>query len=262
MCISLFRRSDSPWWGREALRVPEITSPSYPQRHPMPQQLNSASKALTISSAQTRAYRASGQHGITLIESLIAILVAALGILGIIGVQLRTLADTQTTVRREQAIRLIEDFSERMKISPNALVNMGSYTSGWSTSLPTPDAGTSCTTGTCTPAQLAAYDLAEWKQLVQASLPMGDANVFQATGETVAANRRQLGIMIRWRENEKNQDADYLSNLQISAAANGSGGTAVTCDTGYTCHLQYIPVSARCAPYNGTATTRYFCPGN
>ena len=110
--------------------------------------------------------------------------------------------------------------------------------------------------------ELAAYDLAKWKQLVQASLPLGDANVFQAAGETDAANRRQLGIMIRWRENEKNQDSDYLANLQVSAAADGSGGATVACAAGYTCHLQYIPVSARCAPYRGTSTTRYFCPGN
>ena len=50
----------------------------------------------------------SQQHGITLLESLIAIVIAALGVIGIIGVQLRTLTDAQNTVRREQAIRLIE----------------------------------------------------------------------------------------------------------------------------------------------------------
>ena len=33
------------------------------------------------------------QRGITLLESMIAIVVAALGILGILGVQMRTLAD-------------------------------------------------------------------------------------------------------------------------------------------------------------------------
>ena len=35
------------------------------------------------------------QRGITLIESLVAIAVMALGILGILGVQMRTLTDTQ-----------------------------------------------------------------------------------------------------------------------------------------------------------------------
>ena len=44
------------------------------------------------------------QRGVSLIESLVAIVVTALGILGILGVQMRTLADTQTGVRRAQAI--------------------------------------------------------------------------------------------------------------------------------------------------------------
>ena len=48
------------------------------------------------------------QRGITLIESLAAIVVMALGVLGILGVQMRTLADSQTSVRRAQAVRLIE----------------------------------------------------------------------------------------------------------------------------------------------------------
>jgi len=63
------------------------------------------------------------QRGVTLLESLIAIVLAALGAIGMIGIQLRTLADTQNTVRREQAIRLIEDLGERLKLSPNALRN-------------------------------------------------------------------------------------------------------------------------------------------
>lgn len=42
------------------------------------------------------------QRGITLIESLVAIVVAALGILGIVGVQMRTLTDTRTSVSRHR----------------------------------------------------------------------------------------------------------------------------------------------------------------
>ena len=67
------------------------------------------------------------QHGISLIESLIALIVTALGILGIVGVQMRTLTDTSSTVRRAQAIRLIEDLSERMKVNPNAVAVQDSY---------------------------------------------------------------------------------------------------------------------------------------
>jgi type IV pilus assembly protein PilV len=194
------------------------------------------------------------QRGISLLESLIALVVAALGILGIVGVQLRTLSDTQTSVRREQAIRLIEDLSERMKVNPNAMANMSSYISGWDdTSTPSKI----CSNVVCTGAELAAYDVSQWKAFLQERMK-GDANLFVAAGEDVAANRRQLGVMIRWRENErKGADNDYRS--AINAAADS--GATVTCAEGYTCHLQYIPVSARCAPYKGTSTARYFCPG-
>lgn len=71
------------------------------------------------------------QRGISLIESLVAIVIAALGILGVLGVQMRTMSDTSTTVRRAQAIRLIEDLGERLKTNPNALSNIASYTSAF-----------------------------------------------------------------------------------------------------------------------------------
>ena len=78
----------------------------------------------------TQTHRLKTQRGITLLESMIAIVVAALGILGILGVQMRTLTDTQTSMRRAQAIRLIEDLSERMKVNPNALSGINTYVSG------------------------------------------------------------------------------------------------------------------------------------
>lgn len=201
------------------------------------------------------------QRGMTLLESLIALLVAALGMLGIIHVQLRTLSDTQTTVRRAQAIGLIDDLGERMRVNPNAMGNMGSYVSGWTDALPTPAAPKDCASAACAHSELAAYDLAEWKRLVQRTLPLGDANIFRAKGEGAGASadagRRQWGVMIRWRENERSPDSDYVDS--INAAADGGD---VRCGAGYTCHLQYISMAARCAPFKGGDTTRYFCPGS
>lgn len=64
------------------------------------------------------------QQGITLLESLIAIIVIALGVLGILGMQMRTLNNTQNSLYRTQAIRLIDDLSERIAANPNALLNI------------------------------------------------------------------------------------------------------------------------------------------
>ncbi|MDB5939370.1 MAG: type pilus modification protein PilV [Polaromonas sp.] len=205
------------------------------------------------------------QRGITLLESLVAMVVAALSILGILGVQMRTLTDTQTTVRRAQAIRLIEDLGERMKVNPNALADINTYTSGFANE-PTPG---SCSSG-CDHGQLAAYDLAVWKKTVKSTLPLGQASVFLAPGEGAGANanRRQLGVIISWRENERDTGSAYKDNIDASKvlAANGTAIAATdaanACPADRTCHLQYLPVAARCAPYFASTTVQYHCPGS
>jgi len=205
------------------------------------------------------------QRGISLLESLVAIVVMALGILGILGVQMRNLADTQTSVRRAQAVRLIEDLGERMKAHPNALMNLASYTIGWNATLSASPA-VNCRDLACSPVQLAAYDLWAWRILVRDSLPAADVSTFVAAGEGTAENRRQLGVMVSWRANEREDGNDYNDRIDTTKtiAADGSvteAGGGVTCPTGRTCHLQYLPVTARCAPYLMGPTPQYFCPG-
>ena len=200
------------------------------------------------------------QRGITLIESMVALVIAALGILGILGVQMRTLSDTSTTVRRAQAIRLIDDLGERMRTNPNAMVNLGSYVSNFATN---PAVG-SCASG-CDHAALAAYDLAVWKQAVRNSLPLGQAEIFIPPAEAgvAAAQRRQLGVMIAWRENEG--DGRKTDDIDATKVRDNSGtltdGATLACPADRICHLQYIPVPARCAPYApGGNAPMYYCP--
>lgn len=203
------------------------------------------------------------QRGISLIESLVAIVVMALGILGILGVQMRTLADTQTGVRRVQAIRLIEDLSERMKTNPNALANINNYVSDFSDE-PTPG---DCSDG-CSHSDQATYDLALWKQAVKTQLPLGKANVFLAAGETDDTNRRQLGVMLAWRENERDTSDAYKDSIDATKVPDKDGKLVAgvdednACPSDHTCHLQYLPVAARCAPYPINGEVKYFCPGS
>lgn len=214
------------------------------------------------------------QSGITLIESMVAIVIAALGILGILGVQMRTLSDTQTTVRRAQAIRLIEDLSERLKTHPNALLSLGSYASSWTTpSTAVAAPSVDCATTACTATQLTTYDVATWRRSVQRALPVGDATIFLAPGDD-PTNPRQLGILIRWRENERDTSAAYKDDIDATkvraadgslSAGAGTAGPVCNADAAnptFTCHLQYIPVSARCAPYDaGGGVKQSYCPG-
>ena len=201
------------------------------------------------------------QRGVTLIESLVALVVIALGILGILGVQMRTLTDTQTGVRRAQAIRLIEDMGERMKVNPNALANINAYVTAFADTPTLPN----CASG-CNAAQLAAYDVAVWKRIVRENLPTGQASIFVPPAESGLATGlgRQLGVMIAWRENERaGTKTDDIDATKMRAAdGTFSAGATLACPADHICHLQYLPVASRCAPYAPGGVTMYYCPGS
>ena len=57
------------------------------------------------------------QRGLTLLESLAALVVLALGILGLLAAQTRMLVETRTTNSRATAIRQIVDLGERIKLN-------------------------------------------------------------------------------------------------------------------------------------------------
>ena len=180
------------------------------------------------------------QHGITLVEVLVSIVVLALGLLGILGVQMRTLAETQTGVRRAQAIRLIADLSERIHANPDALDPhvLAEYVTGWDTTL---TAGAACAAQPgCAPDALASEQISEWRQSVAQNLPSGNAMTFLTPGGM------QLGVLVSWRQNERSQDDDYVIHLQ-AVAATDSGNQEVTCPAGHICHLQYISAAGRCS---------------
>ncbi|WP_200843448.1 type IV pilus modification protein PilV [Pantoea sp. 18069] len=183
----------------------------------------------------------SRQRGITLIESLIAMVVMALGILGIVGVQMRTLTDTQAGVRRAQAIRLIDDLGERLQNNPDALNNLETYTTS-------PGAGTDCTATACTPPQLAAFDIRQWRLNVAAALPAGSATVFIPQG-----GARQLGVMVGWNENRYNAsgttEQTKALNAPLTVTGTNAAGVTMNCPGSQNCHIQYLQPTQRCAPW-------------
>lgn len=208
------------------------------------------------------------QRGVSLLESLIALAICVLGIMGILGMQMRTLTDSQTATRRAQAIRLIEDLSERMRVNPNALAHINSYVSDFDDE---PD--TSNCDGNLSPEELAACDVGIWKQSVANNLPRGSqASVFIAPWENAAAPT-QVGVMVSWRANEvveKDEDdpesLKYLDNIDATKVRNddnelisATGEDGIECPEDRICHLQYITVAARCA-LNDDGNT--YCPGS
>ncbi len=188
------------------------------------------------------------QKGLTLIEALVALVILALGVLGLAGVQTRLLVESRTTNSRALAIGLIDDLSNRMllnrdaaigkPVSPrNALAVPSAYTLAWSADPGAATDPTDCRNNAnqCTGAQLATYDLMAWRRAVAAVFPGGQARVFNSTKD-----ERQLGIAIAWPENERKlgsnaDDALAKNPLDVTAAAQG-----ITCPATLICHFVYV----------------------
>jgi type IV pilus assembly protein PilV len=94
--------------------------------------------------------RKTAQRGITLIESLIALLILALGVLGLAAVQARMLVETRTTNARATAVRLIADLGERIRMNAVGAQTVDAYTTK-GVDFEAPDA-TAPDDGACAPA--------------------------------------------------------------------------------------------------------------
>lgn len=217
-------------------------------------------------------YHAASQRGFTLMEALVALVVAAVGILAVVAVQLRALGDTRVSVHRAQAIGLIDDLSERMRANPNALVHMEDYAADWGSGEEEAPPDPICSAA-CTPEQLARYDVWAWRQNVAAALPNGHAAILLApAGSTATNDRRQVAVLVGWREprdarldDAADGDAFFQPTdaVQSGGAAPEGEEASAACgrDGGFTCHLQYLAVPARCAPYRVGTSVSHHCAG-
>ena len=172
------------------------------------------------------------QRGVSLIESLVALLVLALGILGLAGIQTRTLADTRLTNARAAAIRMSNDIQERMKLNVEAQsLAANPYITGFGA---VAAATTNCNTAPCTAAQLAAFDLAQWKATLSTALPGGDAQIFASPDDT-----RQFGVLVSWTDNQSTAaNADLTDYVAPFATNTNVAGAA--CPANSLCHLTVI----------------------
>lgn len=103
-----------------------------------------------------------GQRGATLIETLVALLVLSIGLLGVAGLQMQALRGNHGAHLRSQATMLAHDIADRMRAN-RTLALTGVY------NIAVGDVPTGAT--------LAALDLAAWKESLDDILPEGDGAV-------------------------------------------------------------------------------------
>lgn len=179
------------------------------------------------------------QAGVSLIESMVALVVLALGVMGLAMVQTRMMVETRTANYRATAIGLIDDLSNRILLNRDAAF-AGNYALAWGAAT----AAQNCTTAVCTGAQLAQSDLHVWRTSLVAALPSGDARIFRSGNDP-----RQIGIMVSWAANESSANTNVYTSADATiynqpfAVANAlafEAPTTVSCPAGSICHVVYV----------------------
>ncbi len=171
------------------------------------------------------------QRGLSLIESLIALVVLAVGVMGLAGLQARMLVESRTANHRAVAIGFIDDLSNRMLLNRDAALAK-SYEWAWAGDVKSIKPPVNCAAAQCTGANLALSDLKSWLEALQAALPNANANVFQSTTDA-----RQIGIAVAWSANERNKDVDYNKPFEVIKDKKGLG---TKCPDDFICHVVYI----------------------
>jgi type IV pilus assembly protein PilV len=189
--------------------------------------------------------------GASLIEVLVSIVIASIGLLALAGVNAASIRYTKMSQYRATATQLANDIGERMRankgvpavaaiVGPPAVAAVvataffsGDYDfdtdfAGQATKATLPAQLCNTSASTCSEAEIAALDLAQWRMLVRDQLPEGSVFLSRADGGVVA-----MDVWVAWRD--------------PGVAADDSPALARECPDGLNRGDDPDPLSIRCS---------------
>jgi type IV pilus assembly protein PilV len=168
--------------------------------------------------------------GFTLIEVLIAMIILAVGLLGLARLQATGLGNNQSAYNRTQAMQLAYDITDKMRA--NSCLDSATkkpiaeqyITTATAPTCPTGNMGSVCTAcegSNCTPAQLVAKDLYDWNLALTNTLAKG-------TGANPVGKITKSGVIytvtINWDDNKDGivdvQDPNFQLQVQLIETPN------------------------------------------
>lgn len=155
-------------------------------------------------------------QGFSLFEVLIALLILSVGLLGLANLQGQSISNSYNAHLRTQATTLAQSMVDRMRANREyAMTDVNGYQTDFS-SLP-PLVSVDCSVSSCSQAQMATYDVNEWKCNLrkyennalcngldtQATLPSGAGSVSAPDADT-----GQTTVIVSW--TDTNGDAHQV----------------------------------------------------
>ena len=123
------------------------------------------------------------QSGFGLVESLVALVVVSVGMIGIAVLYGQGLGASRTALYRTQAVILASDMADRIRLNRRAGAVYQTAAAGTSRNCP------------CTPTQMAENDLFVWNAVIDQQLPAADGTVTYG-----ASSPPTYTIQITWQE--------------------------------------------------------------
>lgn len=161
------------------------------------------------------------QSGFTLIEALIAALILAIGVLGVVSLLTMSKVSQHEGMDRVRAVALADDMVERIRRNPGGMAiydaGLGNPLGGADPdAMPTKD----CRVSACTATELATFDLWAWEQLLDGRMTTFGANVpavalrdvqgcieFASDSPSDRPNTGIVDVVIQWQGLKKTADA-------------------------------------------------------
>jgi len=114
------------------------------------------------------------QEGSSLMEVVVALFVLAIGMLGVLGMQVKSLQFSQSAYQYSQAVYLANEILEGMRGNPGAV---NTYLVGLDEVIAQPAADCEQQGVTCTPAQMKNFNLFQWRENITSTLVSGKSKI-------------------------------------------------------------------------------------
>lgn len=167
-------------------------------------------------------FLAASECGVAMVEILVSLLILSLGAMGLAGLQFYGLKFNHSSYERSQATTIAYALADKMRANQaQAAASAYALTRG-----STPPSGTDCLANSCTPAQLAAYDLSTWFTQLQAALAGGSASVTCADSPCTLTSQQLISVF--WPEPDLKGAAGAGSSAVLMASCAVAGAPSGT----------------------------------
>jgi type IV pilus assembly protein PilV len=177
-----------------------------------------AAGSLAVQSDGAARAIARSARGFTLVEALVALVIVAMGLLGLGQLTLTALREGSIALSRTRAIYLISDIMERIRANPDAedAYDCATYAGGPKEHGCAPSGAPA---SPCTARELAEDDLARWQKLAHDALPLVgpgicDANVVYLAAAS-QADAPRYRVELSWTERGAAEPVTLAQELAV-----------------------------------------------